>query len=174
MIRQQSQRRSRRGTHAVEFSLVFPVLILFMFAIFEYGRFLMVRQLLDNAAREGARQAATRAGFVYSAGTQSYVAQTLTTANVQSTVINYLAGQPIQNTSGQPLGPTDIQVYRADPTTGQPMTDAKGSLWTNASFGESIAVAVTCQYQPMLPGFGFLTNPEPVTFICLMRSEANS
>jgi Flp pilus assembly protein TadG len=164
----------RQATYAVEFSLVFPVLILFMFAIFEYGRFLMVRQLLDNAAREAARQAAVQAGFVYDPTTHTVVSQTLTTANIQTTVINFLAGQPLENTSGKPLGPSDIQVYRADPTTGLPMTDAKGSLWTNASFGESIAVAVTCQYQPMLPGWGFLVNPDPITFICLMRSEANS
>ncbi len=174
MARYRSQRSTRWGTHAVEFSLVFPVLVLFMFAIIEYGRFLMVRQLLDNAAREGARQAAVQSGFAYNASSQTYVGQTLTTANVQNTVINYLAGQPLQNTHGQPLGPSDIQIYRADPTTGLPMTDAKGSLWTNASFGESIAVAVTCQYQPVLPGFDFLTNPDPVTFICLMRSEANN
>ncbi len=174
MIRERQGKARRRGTHAVEFSLVFPVLVLFMFAIFEYGRFLMVRQLLDNAAREGARQAAVQSGFAYNPTTQSYVAQPTTLSAIQNTVLYRLAGQPVLNSSGAPLQATDVNVYRADPTTGLPMADAKGPLWTNASFGESIAVAVTCQYQPMLPGLGFLTTPTPITFICLMRSEANT
>jgi Flp pilus assembly protein TadG len=173
MARRQQRKVKRHGTYAVEFALVFPVLILFMFAIFEYGRFLMVRQLLDNAAREGARIAACKSAFTYDPNTQTYTAQTLTTADIQNTVMNYLASQPLNRTPGQPLAPSDIQVYRADPTTGKPMTDAKGSDWTKASFGESIAVAITCQYDPLLPGFGYLSNPDPVTFICLMRSEAN-
>jgi Flp pilus assembly protein TadG len=167
------QERKRRGTYAVEFALVFPVLILFMFAVFEFGRFLMARQTLDNAAREGARLAACKSGFKYDPVSQTYIAQSLTTADVQNTVINYLAGQAFQNSSSQPLSAPDINVYRADPTTGLAMTDAKGSNWLNASFGETIAVQVTCQYQPILPGWGYLTSPDPVSFICMMRSEAN-
>jgi Flp pilus assembly protein TadG len=174
MLLRQPHAAKRYGTHSVEFSVVFPVLILFMFAIFEYGRFLMVRQLLDNAAREGARLAAVSAGFTYNSSTDTYTAKTVATSDIQNLVITDLDGQPLQNTSSKPLGASDIQVYRADPTTGLPMTDSKGSAWTSASFGESIAVAITCQYRPLLPGFGFLTNPDPVTFICLMRSEANS
>jgi Flp pilus assembly protein TadG len=173
MTRQWQQRDKRSGTYAVEFSLVFPVLIIFMFAIFEYGRFLMVRQLIDNAAREGARLAATRSDFTYNSSTQTYVAQSLQTSDIQNTVVYFLANQPLENGSNQPLTASDIQVYRADPTTGLAMTDTKGSDWTKCSFGESIAVAINCRYQPMLPSFGYVTNPDPVTFICLMRSEAN-
>jgi Flp pilus assembly protein TadG len=167
------RRRGRRGTYAVEFALVFPVLVLFMFAVFEYGRFLMARQVLDNAAREGARVAACNPGFKQDPNSGAFTVQTLTTADIQNTVINYLAGQDFQNASGQKLSASDVQVYRADPLTGQPMTDQKGSDWTKASFGDGIAVKITCQYRPMLPSFGYLTSPEPVSFICVMRSEAN-
>jgi Flp pilus assembly protein TadG len=49
--------RSRRdGAAAVEFALVAPVLFLFIvLPMFEFGRALMVSELVTNAARDGAR-----------------------------------------------------------------------------------------------------------------------
>jgi len=158
----------------VEFAVCVPIVLTFMFAIYEYGRFLMIRQLLDNAAREGARMAAADPGFTFNSSTLASTPHTLTTLDIQNTVFNYLAGQPLNNGSGQPLSTSDISVYRADPVTGLPMTDSKGSDWTTAAFGESIAVKITVLYNSMLPGFPFLVNPDPVDFICIMRSEANN
>jgi len=40
---------------AVEFALVAPLLFLLVFAMIEYGRMVMVQQMVTNAAREGAR-----------------------------------------------------------------------------------------------------------------------
>ncbi len=48
-------RRQRRGAAAVEFAIVAPVFFLFVFGIIEYGRMVMVQQVLTNASREGAR-----------------------------------------------------------------------------------------------------------------------
>lgn len=118
--------------------------------------------------------AAANPGFSFNSSTLTSTPHMLTTLDIQNTVFNYLAGQPLNNGSGQPLSPSDISVYRADPVTGLPMTDSKGSVWTNASFGESIAVKITVLYNSMLPGFPFLVNPDPVDFICIMRSEANN
>jgi len=39
----------------VEFALVAPVLVLLVFGLLEYGRMVMVQQVLTNATREGAR-----------------------------------------------------------------------------------------------------------------------
>lgn len=50
-------RRNRRGASAVEFALVAPVFFLFVFGMIEYGRLVMVQQVLTNATREGARRA---------------------------------------------------------------------------------------------------------------------
>jgi Flp pilus assembly protein TadG len=174
MIRRQTGTGGRTAALTVEFALCFPIVILFMFAIFEYGRFLMTRQLLDNAAREGARLAAADPGFNFDHTTLTATQHTLTTSDIQNTVFDYLAGQPLSNASGQPLTATDISVYRADPVTGLPMTDWKGSAWTTASFGESIAIKITVLYTPIIPRFPFLVNPDPVSFICIMRSEANN
>ncbi|MCX7427703.1 MAG: pilus assembly protein [Planctomycetia bacterium] len=48
----------RRGATVVEFALVAPLFLLFIFALFEFGRYIMVQQALTNAAREGSRTAA--------------------------------------------------------------------------------------------------------------------
>jgi Flp pilus assembly protein TadG len=47
--------RNRCGSAAVEFAVVAPIFLLFVFGIIEYGRMVMVQQILTNSAREGAR-----------------------------------------------------------------------------------------------------------------------
>jgi hypothetical protein len=47
-----------RGSAAVEFALVLPVLILLIFGIIDFGRMLSAKIILTDAAREGARAAA--------------------------------------------------------------------------------------------------------------------
>jgi Flp pilus assembly protein TadG len=41
----------------VEFAIVAPIFVLFVFGMIEYGRMVMVQQILTNASREGARVA---------------------------------------------------------------------------------------------------------------------
>ena len=52
-----SYRKKRRGAAAVEFAVVAPVFFLLVFGMIEYGRMVMVQQILVNASREGARKA---------------------------------------------------------------------------------------------------------------------
>jgi Flp pilus assembly protein TadG len=47
--------KGRRGAAVVEFAVVAPVFFLLVFGMIEYGRMVMVQQILTNAAREGAR-----------------------------------------------------------------------------------------------------------------------
>ena len=51
----QSYRKKRRGAAAVEFAVVAPIFLLLVFGMIEYGRMVMVQQVLTNASREGAR-----------------------------------------------------------------------------------------------------------------------
>src|SRR5205823_13412842 len=113
---------------------------------FEYGRFVMIRQLLDNAAREGARQATTGTG-------------TLATSDIQATVTHFLVSQPVSS--------LNIQVY---------LSDSAGNnigSWNSATFGQPIAVTVTGSYAPMMPGLGFLESSTNLTALAIMYSEAN-
>jgi Flp pilus assembly protein TadG len=50
-------RGSRRGAVAAEAAIVLPIFILAIIGIIEFGRAVMVQQILTNAAREGARRA---------------------------------------------------------------------------------------------------------------------
>ena len=49
--------RDRRGAVAIEFALLAPVLFMLVLGMIEFGRVLMVAQLLTDAAREGGRLA---------------------------------------------------------------------------------------------------------------------
>jgi len=77
-----SCRRNRRGVAVVEFAVVAPVFFLLVFGIIEYGRMVMVQQLITNACREGARRA---------------VLDGATTNEVRTSVTTYLAGGSINN-----------------------------------------------------------------------------
>lgn len=52
-----SQRR--HGAAAVEFAIILPFLLLLLLGIWEVGRIVQVKQIVSNAAREGARAAST-------------------------------------------------------------------------------------------------------------------
>jgi Flp pilus assembly protein TadG len=139
--------KTRRGSYTAEVAIVLPVAFLFMFAIFDVGRAIATKQLLDNATRAAARQAVV--------GTT-----TLTTADIQTTVTNYLGGLTLQG--------MNIQVYQADPTTG-----ANIGVWTKAANGQCIAVQVTGNFVPMVPKFSLLPSLLLMNSKALMYCEAN-
>src|SRR5688572_19641791 len=100
-----SCRRNRRGAAAVEFAVVAPVLFLMVFGMIEYGRAVMVQQVMVNAAREGAR---------------SGVLDGATATDVEDRVVDYLVGGGISSAS------TDhVTIDPADPASagfGDPVT----------------------------------------------------
>lgn len=53
-----TQPRTRRGASVVEMAIVLPVFMMVVMGIIEFGRGMMVGQLVTNAARYGARLAA--------------------------------------------------------------------------------------------------------------------
>ena len=50
-MRKTSSRRARRGAALVEFAFVASALVLILFGIFEYARYLFLLQIAENAAR---------------------------------------------------------------------------------------------------------------------------
>lgn len=52
-------RRARRGAAAVELATTLPLLLILLLGTWEVGRFAHVSQIVSNAAREGARLAAS-------------------------------------------------------------------------------------------------------------------
>jgi Flp pilus assembly protein TadG len=120
-----------------------------LLGIYEYSRFIMLRQLLDSAVREGARYAVVHT-------------YDKTAKDVQDRVFQALARQDSQ------LKNVTVQVFRADPVTG-----ANLGPWTDASFGECIAVQITGDYSPLVPTFLCLAKTMPLQAIAIMYSEAN-
>ena len=50
-------RGKRFGAAAVEFAIVAPLFFLLVFGMVEFGRMVMIQQVLTNGSREGARKA---------------------------------------------------------------------------------------------------------------------
>jgi Flp pilus assembly protein TadG len=137
----------QRGATVVEMSMVLIVVVMVLFGLLDFANLIMLRQLVDNAAREGARLATVSTA-------------TLDTSSIQSTVTNYLGGQQLQN--------VNIQVYMADPQTGANTGD-----WTAAALGDTIAVQVTGSYIPLAPILSQLAPSVPISATAMMQSEAN-
>src|SRR2546430_1532616 len=94
----------RRGATIAEFALVGPIFFLLLFGVIEYARFVFAVQLVNNAAREGARYAATNSA-------------TGTKAQVQSYVDQYMSGQGALVLSSYNYS-NNVKVFQADPVTG--------------------------------------------------------
>ena len=82
-----SSRKYRRGTAVAEFAVVAPVFILLVFGMIEFGRAVMVQQVLVNASREGARQAVLDGTSV--AEVDSRIQLYLDSANINGADITY-------------------------------------------------------------------------------------
>jgi Flp pilus assembly protein TadG len=147
--------RGQRGATVVEFTFVAIVFFMLMMGIFEYARFLFTQQLLNNAAREGARYAVVNINSTNTVGVQNYVDA-------------YLSGQGA-NALVSYAATSNISVYQADPTTGL----NTGLDWQQATWGSGIGVSISGTYQPILPGLLKLTGSLSVKATCTMTVEAN-
>ena len=96
--------RKRRGTAAVEFAAVAPVFFLLIFGMIEYGRMVMVQQILTNAAREGARVG------VLDGSTESKVDTAvntyLTAAGIKTSTTTVSPNPPSSATAASPVSVT--------------------------------------------------------------------
>lgn len=85
----------------VEFAVVAPVFITLVFGMIEYGRMVMVQQLITNAAREGARvgvlDGATTAAVQTSVGTY------LTNSSVNGATVTVSPSPPSSAGYGEPV-----------------------------------------------------------------------
>jgi Flp pilus assembly protein TadG len=71
MRRKGDTRRRQRGAAAVEFALVFPLLLMLVLAAIDWGWYFFIDQLVTNAAREGARAGTVIAPRPTSTGAQA-------------------------------------------------------------------------------------------------------
>jgi Flp pilus assembly protein TadG len=153
-MRLQSPARRSRAATMVETAFVAAIALLFMFGIFEYGRFVMTKQVMENSAREGARYAVVHTNDGTTAIIQNTVDAKLSTVKKQLVGYNKT---------------TSIQVFASD-TNGNVIA---GKNWNDTNFGELIGVTITGTYKPVLPSFLHFKTTFTVTTKALMASEGN-
>lgn len=108
------RRRKRRAAAVVEFAIVAPLFFFFVLGLVEYGRMVMVQQILVNASREGARRA---------------VLDGATASEVDSSVQSFLASSSIHD--------ADVTITPPDPSTtpfGQPVTVSVSVSFSDVSW----------------------------------------
>jgi Flp pilus assembly protein TadG len=110
--------KRRRGSVIVEAAFVLPIILSLMLGVWEVGRMIQVSQIMENAAREGARVAA--GGYVN--GTA------VTVSTVQTAVQNYLsaAGLPSAAATGAQVSVNCLATLSwTDPYLAQPLDPFK-------------------------------------------------
>jgi Flp pilus assembly protein TadG len=118
-MRHKNRSTVRTGAAAVEFAIVAPLLFMIVFGIIEFGRMIMVQQILTNASREGARRA---------------IIEDATHAEVELLVSNYLSNASVSGATVT-VAPNDLSnLGFGDPVTvtvAVPFDDVSwaGSAW---------------------------------------------
>jgi Flp pilus assembly protein TadG len=145
----------RRGVSLVEFAFVSIILCMLVFGILEYCLFLYTYQIMQNAAREGARYGVVN----YNDANQ--------VAEIQAYVQSLMMGLDTKMTN------YSCQVYLADANGNNINSSNPVANATTAQFGQNICVQVNLTYTPVTPGLLFLSSSLNLQTKCCMASEAN-
>ncbi len=148
-------RDRERGQSLVELTLVLPLFLLILMGTLEWGAAIDHRTAMAYASREGARVGAS----LGKGGADPSAVDPAIVAAVQRGLTNPILMQNI----------TSIAIFKADPTTGQPVTgkintyDRLGNLIGSAGWpaadrvpglgtsGDSIGVRVKYDFHPVTP-----------------------
>ncbi len=143
--------KSERGAELIEFALIFPLLLLVILGIIDFGFLFQRYEVLTNATREGARMASL----------PSYTA-----ADVKGRVCAYLLAGGVP-TTGCPGNPTNPAVSLADepiPVAGKPTMQ-----------GAKVTVAYSHSFMFVGPIVSMMggtwTNTRTITTVAVMRRE---
>ncbi|MDZ7615745.1 MAG: TadE/TadG family type IV pilus assembly protein [Patescibacteria group bacterium] len=97
-------RINRRGAAAVEFAVIAPVFFLLVFGMIEFGRMIMVQQIITNAAREGARIAVLDGATTHgSGGVANTVDEYLEGAGIRGATVTVIPDPPDSAGWGEPV-----------------------------------------------------------------------
>jgi Flp pilus assembly protein TadG len=183
------RRTRRRGLTIVESTLVLSVFLLLLFGMFEYCRFLMVLQVSNNAARNGARYAVvnldkpgnfntvdfTDASGNFYPSIANYTTQQMggTQQNIQGFQVAAFAVDPAGLALSPPVVRPKSSSSASPPVYPNPFnpTDPNAVPWNSALFTEKIAVIVNGTYVPLMPSFLLMPSTIPINAVAVMGSE---
>jgi hypothetical protein len=143
--------QSERGAELIEFALVFPLLLLLLLGMVDFGFLFQRYEVLTNAAREGAR---------------IYVLSGYSVADVRARVCNYVqgGGVPITGSCPNPSNPV------ITPTAGVSIALSGGGTVS----GKRVVVQYTNSYLflgPIAAMFGGSFSTRQITTVAIMRDE---
>ncbi len=133
-----------------------PLVLMFIFGIFEFSRYVMLLQVATNAAREGCRYAVTHVQPIVISG----VTYNNGATDVTTRVTNMLAGQTLASQS--------VSVYLSD-SSGNNL----GSSWQSAQAGQYITVQVTGNFTSLLTTFLHMPSVLAISATATMEAESN-
>lgn len=150
-------KRQQSGTQVVELALVLPLLIFLSLAVAEGAYMIRVHQVLNNAAREGARLAVEQNNYdVASPVTNcAAVAPNTSHAALCQAIVSYAQNNGIAAGAGwnRCNGPANASGLNITINQLYPIPSATGGLSLNGT-----QVMVVCPYNlaflPRVPGFG--------------------
>lgn len=148
MIRTTKERSRRQGATTVELAFVIVIFTMLLFGILEYCLILYTQNIVENAAREGARYGVVN------------VTDTTMIADTKTQVQYFMCGLDTK------MKNYNCDVYLAD-ATGNNIGTA-----TNAQFGQYVCVDVKVDYVPITPGLLYL-KAFTIRSKSSMGSEAN-
>lgn len=122
LFKKNTNATKRRGAVIVEAAVVLPILLILVLGIIEFGRGMMVVQLLTNGAREGARR-----------GILDGSSNTIVKDHVKTTLSNSIGCNPTDVTVAVTLTPDP-----ANSTTGNEVADAEP--------GDLVNIEVSVEY----------------------------
>jgi Flp pilus assembly protein TadG len=178
-MRIRSTGQSRGGAAAVEMAFCIIPLFMLFFGIFEYGRYMMDRNLLDNAVRAGCRLAVAHNTDKYLLGPASSqggsgVANVSPTTTVSDTISLLLANRQNSDFSSGPTV-TITGVQASTGTAAAYLTNNAGSSGSQLGIsslgpGDSITVTVQGTFKFIFPSFIYVPSTVPmnssVTMLC--------
>ena len=132
-------RSSRRGQTLVEFALILPVFVLILVGIFDGGRLVFAYHTVNNAAREGGREAT--------------VNQTITDIQARAA----------QHAVALDIAAADVDVDFRLPATPNAAGSCNFAIGTQEIFGCLAVVQVRYHYVAATPVIGALIGPMWVT-----------
>ncbi len=157
----------RLGSAAVEFAVVLPLLILLLVGVWEIGRLIQLQQVMNNAARDGARLA-SQAVILNPDGSTTQVTTGTGTPNITETIREYLLAAGITDLTGLQI---TFQYVDGDTTLTDPYQGVKNQRfrvrvtlpyanlrWTNLSVVNPSTLSGECVWQMMVDD-PFTVNP---------------
>lgn len=146
-FRGRGRRRDGRGQGLVEFALVFPLIVLIIFGIFDLGRAVYAYNTLANAARQGARVAAVNQAVNTTAPNSTLCQENMPVENASNPdwSIKACAAQSAVSLGVQT---SDVKVTYSSPATSPTLTCTAPSA---LSLGCIATVTVAYTWTPMTP-----------------------